>query len=63
MGITRFQRKISIVARRAGSPINGTVLSPVERRVSDPIDGTVVRLVERRAGGTLNKEAVGIPVV
>ena len=41
MGNTRFQRN-SLVTRRAGRPIDGTVLSLVERRAGgDPIDDTV----------------------
>ena len=68
MGITRFMRKISLVARRTGSSIDGTVLSLVARRAGDPIDSTVLSqagdpidgidsgLVERRADGSLIKD-------
>ena len=78
MGNTRFQRKISLVARRAGGPIYGTffnlfeqrafipidstVLILVERRASNPIGGTVFRLVERRADGSLAKDTVSLLV-
>ena len=45
-GIARFQRKISLVARRAGDPVDGTALSLVARRDGFSIDGTVLRLLK-----------------
>ena len=62
MDITCFQRKISLVARRAGDPVDGTTLSLVVRQASDAIDGNVQRLVKRLAGGSLTKDTFSLPV-
>ena len=49
---------LSLVEQRAGSPIDGTVLSIVEQRASDPVGGAALRLVERRVGGSLTSDTV-----